>query len=104
MWWVIGALVWAMFGVLAYGLTIGYFQWKPEWIYAAQKNRQEHRRVAVNMATLGPVGLMVALSGSDGNPQIKFRSPTKEQSREDARRQFSILMEDPKWVHKMRLD
>ncbi len=56
---IIIALVWLLCGVISYGRTYAHFQ--GEYPGIAEKYRNRDRRVALRVATTGPIGLIYSL-------------------------------------------
>lgn len=48
---------WILCGVVAYGISLGY--WQNEWKELASRHARPDVRMSVFMGTLGPVGLIV---------------------------------------------
>ncbi len=60
--WALLAVFWAICGVVAYGLTLGYFQ--REFVILGEKTRPGNVVLAVLMCLIGPMGLAVAFFSS----------------------------------------
>lgn len=70
---------WIICGVLAYGLTFGYFQ--REYPYVAEKNRALYISFSLFVAAAGPIGLGVAIVKSDfAKHGLKYRFKEKSKS------------------------
>lgn len=65
-------VVWAVCGILAYGLTLGYFQ--REFVVLGEKTRAGNVVLALLMFLIGPIGLIVAfLSSGFGHHGFRWR-------------------------------
>lgn len=93
-WWVIGAVVYVVCGVIAYGLVFHYFQerfkcfgWPRRWA---------HRIPAIAAAILGPIGLFhrwVLGLDDEGKTawRLRYRGVSAEESWNDFHRRWPNL-------------
>lgn len=58
--WLLGVMGWGACGVLAYGLTVGYFQ--NAYPQIAKETIDKDRRAGLSMAAMGPFGLWSIMS------------------------------------------
>ena len=77
---IIGAVVYVICGVLAYGYNFAYFQTKYR-IIACRHYMQSDRRFALETSLFGPVGLVVAAVLGNTKYGLMFRSPWTEEER-----------------------
>ena len=54
--WIAGVAAWGVCGFMVYGLTLGHFQNK--FLLIADDNRRIDHRFALDMAMMGPLGLL----------------------------------------------
>ena len=71
-------LIWATCGVLAYGLTFGYFIGRYPMLSAKKETG-----LALHTAVLGPIGLVIALSFGAYKYPLRFRPQTEEELNAD---------------------
>lgn len=72
MWYLIGAVVWAVCGVLAYGVSFAYDQ--KEYENIAKEREGEDRKVALISLLFGPIALIELLIEHGAKHGLMYRS------------------------------